>query len=160
MCLIKEFSVQSVASINSPDPLSTPVPDRKGKGSDSFSLLLDAATTPPEHPAPEAGPPAGDESSPPPRKAEPRPADGSSAEPQNDSGKINASGERCGGEASKTGEATVEEKNSGKDANQSVKDDSAKDPAQAVVAPDPAQNAPQTGTVPAVVLFCVTPPSY
>ena len=91
MCLIKEFPVQSVASINSPDPLSTPVPARPEKGSDSFSLLLDAAAKSPDHPAPEAGPPAGDESPPPPRKAESRPADDPSAPPQNDPGKSGAS---------------------------------------------------------------------
>src|ERR1700730_8744791 len=40
--LLREFSVQSVASINSPDLLPAPAPDRKDKGNDSFSLVLDA----------------------------------------------------------------------------------------------------------------------
>jgi flagellar hook-length control protein FliK len=144
--------VQSVASISPPDPLPTPAPDRKEKGSDSFSLLLDAAAKPPDNSAPEAGPPAGEESSSPPRKAESRPADDPSAQPQDDPGKTGASCERSGGDVSKDGEATTKEKNSGKSPKQSAKDGSAKDPAQAVVAPDPAQGVPQTGSVPAVVV--------
>ncbi len=53
--------MQSVASISPPDPLPTPAPDRKDKGSDSFSQMLDAAAQPPDNPAPETGPPSGDE---------------------------------------------------------------------------------------------------
>lgn len=149
--------MQSVASISPPDPLPTPAPDRKEKGSGSFSLLLDAAAKPPDNPAPEAGPPAGEESSSPPRKAESRPADDPSAQPQGDPGKTGASCERSGGDVSKDGEATTKEKNSGKSPKQSAKDESAKDPAQAVVAPDPAQSVPQTGAVPAVVVAVDVP---
>lgn len=147
--------MQSVASISPPDPLPTPAPDRKDKGSDSFSQMLDAAAKPPDNPAPEAGPPSGDQSSPAPRKT--TSPDDPSAQTQDDSGKAGASCGHSAGDASKVGNATDDEKNSGKGSKQSAKDGGAKDPAQAVVAPDPAQNVPQTGTVPAVLIVLDVP---
>jgi flagellar hook-length control protein FliK len=164
--LLRDFSVQSVASISPPDPLPTPAPDRKDKGSDSFSQMLDAAAQQPDNPAPEAGPPSGDQSSPAPRKTTSPPADDSPAQPQDDSAKASASCGRSAGDAPKTGNATADEKNSGKGSKPSAKDDGAKDsaqvvvapdPAQAVVAPDPAQSVPQTGSVPAVLIALDAP---
>jgi hypothetical protein len=151
--LLREFSVQSVVSISPLDPRSTPAPDRKdtGSDSDSFSQMLDVVAKPSDDPAPEAAPSSppssGDQSSPAPGKTASPPTDGSSAQPQDDSGKTSASSARPGGNASKTGEATAEDKNSGKGSKQTSKDDGAKDATQAVVAIDPTQGAPQTGTV-------------
>jgi flagellar hook-length control protein FliK len=139
--------VQSVASISPPDPRPTPAPDRKDAGSDSFSLMLNAVAKPPDYPGPEAGAVSSDESPSAPRKMESPPAGGSSAQPQDDSGKISASSEGSGGDASKAGNATAKEKDSGKGSKQSAKDDGAKGAAPAVVATDPAQNVPQTGAV-------------
>jgi flagellar hook-length control protein FliK len=139
--------VQSVASISPPDPRPTPAPDRKDAGSDSFSLMLDAVAKPLDNPAPEAGVASSDESPSAPRKMESPPAGDSSAQPQDDSGKINASSKGSGGDASKAGNATAKEKDSGKGSKQSAKDDGAKGAALAVVTTDPAQTVPQTGAV-------------
>ena len=144
--------MQSVASINPPEPRPTPAPDRKDKGSDSFSLMLDTAAKPPDNPAPDAGPPAGDESSPPARKTEARPADDRSVQPQDDSGEVGASCARSASDASKGGGSTAKAKDCGKSAKQSSNEDDAKDPAQAVVASDPAPSVPQIGSVPAVLV--------
>jgi flagellar hook-length control protein FliK len=141
--------VQSVASINPPDLPSMPAPDRKDKGSDSFSLMLDTAAQQPDNSAPEAGPPSDDGSSPPPRKMESRPANDPEAPPQDDSGKASAFCERSGDDASKTGGSTVEEKNSGKSSKKSSKDDGATDAVQAIATPVPDQSVPQIGTLPA-----------
>jgi flagellar hook-length control protein FliK len=148
--LLREFSVQSVASINSPDLPPAPAPDRKDKGGDSFSLMLDTAAKPPDNPAPEAGPSAGGDSSPPPSKTQARPLGDSSAQPKDDSGKAKASGESSAGDASKVGDVTAEKKNSGKGSKQSASDDSVKGAVLAAVVPDQAQNVPITGTVVAI----------
>ena len=142
--------MQSVASINSPDLPPAPAPDRKDKGGDSFSLMLDEAAKPPDNPAPEAGPSAGGDSSPPPSKTKARPLGASSAQPKDDSGNGKASGKPSGDDASKIGDATAEKKNSGKGSKQPASGDSVKDAAQTAVVPDPAQNVPITGTVVAI----------
>jgi flagellar hook-length control protein FliK len=88
---------------------------------------------------------------PPPAKAKSRPADDRSAQPKDDSGGAKKSCEPSGGDTSKTGDATAEEKHSGKGSKQSASDDGVKDTAKTAAVPDPAQNVPITGTVVAIL---------
>jgi hypothetical protein len=105
--LLRDFSVQSVASINSLDllPAPAPAPERKDKGDDSFSNMLDAAAKPADDPGPEAKPSVSDDSLPPPAKTKSRPADDRSAQPKDDSGDAKKSCKPSGGDTSKTGDA-------------------------------------------------------
>jgi flagellar hook-length control protein FliK len=150
--LLRDFSVQSVASINSPDllPAPAPAPERKDKGDASFSNMLDTAAKPADDPAPEAKPSASDDSLPPPAKTKSRPAEDRSAQPKDDSGDAKKSCKLSGGDTSKARDATADEKHSGKGSKQSGSEDGVKDAAKTAAVPDPAQNVPITGAVVAI----------